>query len=279
MPRLLILFYALVISLVCSTTLTKAEELILNGVRPFNCEDVSSPIVLFETDGEWAIASEPRAELKPTGSGWRYEDIVSGTVWYLQEDSDNSWTLNGLSEWGHFTVDCTDIFDSVSEALTIIQPKLDDSISNAMEELSAINQELARTLKAYEDLQVEHDTLKKSLASELLPAEAVPPMTNAELDILYSSISSCWNVVPNSAWMKTAVTVAFALNPDGTAVVNSLRMAGFEGGSEATARQAYEAARRAILRCTANGVSLPPEKYKHWKELEVSFDPSTMRVR
>jgi len=279
MFRSLVLPVGLILSFLCSATLTKADGQLMNGVRPFICADLSSPIVLFETNGEWKAASEPTGEVKPTDTGWRYEETASGDVWYLHEKSDNSWVLNGLSEYGHLTLDCFDIFDSVSEVLTIIQPKLDDNISSALERLAAVNHELATTLKAYESLQAEHEILKKSLASDISPAEFVPPMTGAELDVLNTSISSCWSVDPGAVWMNTAVTVAFALNPDGTPVAGSLRLAGFEGGSEATARQSYEAARRAILRCTARGVPLPPEKYEHWKELKMTFDPSTMRIR
>jgi hypothetical protein len=59
----------------------------------------------------------------------------------------------------------------------------------------------------------------------------------------------------------------------------SINMAGFEGGSEAAAKVAYEVARRAILKCGAKGFQLPPEKYEEWKELSLNFNPDGMRMR
>jgi hypothetical protein len=56
-------------------------------------------------------------------------------------------------------------------------------------------------------------------------------------------------------------------------------MIGFEGGSEASARLAYEAGRRAIIRCGQNGYPLPAEKYDQWKEVEITFDPEKMRMK
>jgi hypothetical protein len=56
-------------------------------------------------------------------------------------------------------------------------------------------------------------------------------------------------------------------------------MLGFEGGSEAGARQAFEAARRAIIRCGATGFPLPPEKYDQWRSIEMVFNPERMRIK
>ena len=59
MFRSLMLPVGLILSFLCSATLTKADGQLMNGVRPFICADLSSPIVLFETNGEWKAASEP----------------------------------------------------------------------------------------------------------------------------------------------------------------------------------------------------------------------------
>lgn len=117
------------------------------------------------------------------------------------------------------------------------------------------------------------------LQQTVAAAPSGPPLSSGERDGFRVAVQSCWNVDPGAVWAQTAVTIAFALNPDGTPVASSLRMAGFQGGSEATARQAYEAGRRAILRCGARGFDLPQEKYDHWQEVEMTFDPSSMRIR
>ena len=56
-------------------------------------------------------------------------------------------------------------------------------------------------------------------------------------------------------------------------------MIDFTDGSEAAARQAFEAARRAIIRCGASGFPLPAEKYEQWREMELVFNPNGMRLR
>jgi len=55
-------------------------------------------------------------------------------------------------------------------------------------------------------------------------------------------------------------------------VATSIRMVESSGGSDASTRQAYEAARRAILRCGSAGFPLPDAKYETWKEMELVFD-------
>jgi hypothetical protein len=56
-------------------------------------------------------------------------------------------------------------------------------------------------------------------------------------------------------------------------------MIAFEGGSEGEARQAYEAARRAIIICGKNGFPLPADKYDQWRDIEMVFNPERMRIR
>jgi hypothetical protein len=59
----------------------------------------------------------------------------------------------------------------------------------------------------------------------------------------------------------------------------SIRMLSFEGGSEAAAKQAYETARRAIIRCGASGFNLPVDKYSQWQTIEMTFNPESMRIK
>ena len=59
----------------------------------------------------------------------------------------------------------------------------------------------------------------------------------------------------------------------------SIEMLSASGGSAAAARQAFEAARRAIIRCGASGYDLPTEKYDRWRNIEMTFNPEKMRIR
>ena len=79
--------------------------------------------------------------------------------------------------------------------------------------------------------------------------------------------------------LRTVVTIGVTMEPSGKPVSGSIRMIGFEGGTEASAGLAYEAGRRAIIRCGQNGYPLPAEKYEQWKEVEITFDPEKMRMK
>ena len=109
---------------------------------------------------------------------------------------------------------------------------------------------------------------------------AGPPMTDGEKDALRVAVQACWNVGSlSSDALLTTVTVAVTVAQDGIPDVASIEMIGFEGGTEASARQAYEAARRAIIRCGATGFQLPPDKYEQWRNIEMEFNPERMRIK
>jgi biopolymer transport protein ExbD len=128
------------------------------------------------------------------------------------------------------------------------------------------------------------DAVAAALSDTNRPAAAAapsgPPMTDGEKDGLRIAVQQCWNTGALSTdALRTTVTVAVSMARDGRPEVGSIRMLGFEGGSQASAQQAYEAARRAIIRCGANGFNLPVEKYDHWRDIEMVFNPERMRIR
>jgi hypothetical protein len=105
-------------------------------------------------------------------------------------------------------------------------------------------------------------------------------MTSGEKDSLRVAVQACWNVGSlSSEALQVTVTVAVELGQDGKPDATSLRMTEYEGGSDGAARQAFEAARRAVIRCGANGFNLPPEKYEEWRSLELVFNPERMRIK
>ena len=109
---------------------------------------------------------------------------------------------------------------------------------------------------------------------------AGPPMTDGEKDALRVAVQACWNVgTLSSDALKTSIAVGVTVALNGVPDAASIRMIGFEGGTEASARQAYEAARRAIIRCGAKGFQLPPEKYEQWRNIEMTFNPEKMRIK
>ena len=105
-------------------------------------------------------------------------------------------------------------------------------------------------------------------------------MTSGEIDGLRVAIKQCWNLgTLSSAAMSVKVTVRVDVGQNGKPDLQSIRMTGFDGGAESVANQVFDAARRAIIRCSKGGLPLPADKYDTWKDLELVFDPSGMRLR
>ncbi|NNF92873.1 MAG: energy transducer TonB [Boseongicola sp.] len=107
-----------------------------------------------------------------------------------------------------------------------------------------------------------------------------PPLTGGEKDAFRVAVGQCWNVGSLSTdALGTTVVVAVAMQETGVPDGGSIRMLSFSGGSEAAALQAFEAARRAIIRCGARGFPLPVEKFSQWRDIEMTFNPEGMQFR
>ena len=126
--------------------------------------------------------------------------------------------------------------------------------------------------------QVIHDALAEALRNESEPSG--PPLTSGEKKAMRVAVSRCWNVASLSTdALETIVVVGFSLTRDGRVVDGSLRMLDSVGGSADSAIKAFEAARRAILRCGAKGYVLPADKYSQWQDIELTFNPERMRIK
>ncbi len=112
------------------------------------------------------------------------------------------------------------------------------------------------------------------------PAPSGPPLTGGEREGLRVAISRCWNVGSLSTdALGTTVVVAVEMEQSGRPIAGSIRLVASSGGSANGERQAFEAARRAIIRCGVNGFPLPVEKYSQWREIEMTFNPEGMQFR
>jgi hypothetical protein len=136
----------------------------------------------------------------------------------------------------------------------------------------------------------ETDPLADAIASAVADANATqtaqpaapsgPALTQGVRDGFRIAVQACWNVgALSTEALGTTVVVAFDMGRDGVPVGSSLRLLEFSGGSETAAQQAYEAARRAVIRCGANGYDLPEESYDRWRQVELVFNPEGMRLR
>lgn len=136
------------------------------------------------------------------------------------------------------------------------------------------------------ETSVTDDAVNSALAEALGEAPAAPaaptgpPLTGSEKEGLRVAVSSCWNVGSlSSAALQTTVVVTVSMGQDAKPITSSIRMASSSGGSDSAAGQAFEAARRAIIRCGAKGFDLPVEKYSQWQDIEMTFNPERMRIK
>ncbi len=106
-----------------------------------------------------------------------------------------------------------------------------------------------------------------------------PPMSGGEIEGLRIAINKCWvTSTLSTEAMNTTVTLRVEMSEAGKPT--AIEMTSFEGGSAAAADRAFEAGRRAVMRCAgANGYDLPAEKYGQWNVLNLIFDPNGMRLR
>ncbi len=113
------------------------------------------------------------------------------------------------------------------------------------------------------------------------PAQpAGPPLTAGQRDGFRIAVQQCWNVGSlSSDALQTTVVVGVDMARDGRPETGSIRLIEATGGTNSGANQAFEAARRAIIRCGANGFDLPEESYDHWRSVEMVFNPEGMRLR
>lgn len=110
-------------------------------------------------------------------------------------------------------------------------------------------------------------------------APSGPPLSQGEQDAFRVAVERCWNVDPGSPAASVTVVVGMRMTRDAKPDTASIDLVGAQGGDDGAVRTAYEAARRAILRCGVDGFPLPPDKYQRWAQVEMTFNPEGMRVR
>lgn len=123
------------------------------------------------------------------------------------------------------------------------------------------------------------DEIAKALADVQTEARKPvgPPLTGGERDGLVLAVQKCWNVpigLQNAA--DLAVVIEIELTQDGKLAKNP-KLIEPSGPPTGTIKQAYEAGRRALIRCAP--YDLPREKYEQWRIIEVVFNPEHMVVK
>ena len=148
-----------------------------------------------------------------------------------------------------------------------LQGLLDNEIEPSPERLSSTGSGAINT----------NDDVAAALADALAAISASnvaarSPTNGPEMEEIFTSISSCWSVDPGSQAARVTLTVRFDLDQSGN-VIGDVRQVSAVGGDAGAKEIAFQAARRAILRCLSGGYKLSADTYDQWKEIEMTFDP------
>ncbi len=122
------------------------------------------------------------------------------------------------------------------------------------------------------------DAAVAAALAEAAAAPSGPPLTSGEKDSMRVAVQNCWVVDVGSQASNVTVTVGFSLSQEGK-VEGPVNLLSSEGGDQTSVNTAFQAARRAILRCQKGGYKLPIEKYDHWRDIEITFNPEKMRLK
>jgi len=111
-------------------------------------------------------------------------------------------------------------------------------------------------------------------AVRMLPEEAVQnPLTLRERADLRHAMQRCWHR-PETLAGHGGMVVVLRIELDRQGKLAAPIAVSSVGAVSADQVQlAFEAARRAFLRCQGGGYDLPGEKYEHWKRLDIGVNP------
>lgn len=128
------------------------------------------------------------------------------------------------------------------------------------------------------------DDAPRPVSRPARPPQISPPnepgisMSGVEREAFRLAVGGCWVVSPEAQAAGVTVTVTFELDIEGYIIAGPDLLTS-SGGTPSAVEAAFQSARQAITRCGRNGYNLPPEKYEQWRLIEMTFDPSGLRLR
>ena len=126
--------------------------------------------------------------------------------------------------------------------------------------------------------EIEQDAADAAAASASLDDALATALNSDQLDHMRQVIGPLWNIGSLSTEaIRVTVTMRVQLSRDQK--VLSVEMVEFTGGTAEAAQQAFEAAKRAVIRGASRGLGLPPDSYESWKSFLIIFDTSKGEVR
>lgn len=115
------------------------------------------------------------------------------------------------------------------------------------------------------------------------PEATGAPLPQGEQDNLRRAMEQCWVLDNGSPAASVVIVLGMQMERDGSVISNSIRQLSATGGDSSAQNIAFETARRAVLRWSTGrcggGYKLPSDMYDSWRNLELVFNPESMRTR
>jgi len=163
-----------------------------------------------------------------------------------------------------------DYLTFMAEFITIPLPKGLEGIS-LFRTVEETNDGQSPDLSELIDDFFEHQEFDREL-EKLIAGEGAPPLLPSETENFRKSVAECWGVKNFYNPKKGSVTLAFAMNRQGKIDPDSLKLISNTFEDSRSAQNAFQRARRALMKCGVNGYDLPASKYQHWKRMELTFE-------
>jgi len=134
----------------------------------------------------------------------------------------------------------------------------------------------ANVVTAYYHDHIFVPNTKAELALQALNDESLSDRDVARSPI--TSAANCWVLDAGSPAARVSVTVGFEIGSSGRVLSSGVRLLSADGGTGVAVETAFQAARRAVLRCQGEGY-LPPNGIVEEQTVELVFNAETLEVQ
>ena len=281
------------VGLMIFATVSRAEtpsvKELSKGITAFLCTHVNNnlenkPFIFIEGKDGWSLNDTPDISVSKTENGFmlKFTSPFEG-IGVFNEDKDKygSWKFEYLGEGGSMKSTCTLQNDFAFILTKALIPKIVKNADDLVQARNNARDALLSEKYLSQRLQTKLDEALEELKatqSQIANLKARKPILAFKPEILRKlvlNIRQCWNVpvgLENDS--SNVIIMGIKLSIDGNLEENPVNLSPNSGVGMI---QAYEAARRAVLRCQP--YKLPADAYEYWREMEIELDPSEMVVK
>ena len=163
-----------------------------------------------------------------------------------------------------------DFLTFMAEFITIPLPKGLEGIS-LFRTVEETNDGQSPDLSELIDGFFEQQELDREL-EKLIVGEGAPPLLPSETEKFKKTVAECWGVKNFDSTEKGSITIALSLDRKGKIDPDSLKSISNTFEDSRSAQNAFQRAKRAVMKCGVNGYDLPTSKYQYWKRMKLTFE-------